>query len=152
MPNINSPVTPQEQNEFDELCHLEPRLKELYDEARAIKDDPSAPSFCANAVWLGYGQYTGQGMKHRMIRLVGYAAGRPTVPDTLGIGNMAQPGATGNPFIDHTVSAADLIRKAEEALPVPEDFPKQLRTSRAYDVAYKVIYRALPDCRNCVCM
>ncbi len=27
-----------------------------------------------------------------------------------------------------------------------------VNTSRAYDIAYRVIYNALPDCRNCWCL
>ena len=30
--------------------------------------------------------------------------------------------------------------------------PAILRTNRAYDTAYKRIYEALPDCRDCGCM
>lgn len=28
----------------------------------------------------------------------------------------------------------------------------KLRTSEAYDLAYQTIYRALPDCRRCMCL
>ena len=32
-----------------------------------------------------------------------------------------------------------------------EEGPSELQTSKAYDVVYKTIYRALPDCRkNCL--
>lgn len=34
----------------------------------------------------------------------------------------------------------------EADTPYPE-----LRTSQAYDVAYRMLYSALPDCRNCGC-
>jgi len=28
----------------------------------------------------------------------------------------------------------------------------RLHTRKAYDIAYKKLYNALPDCRNCICM
>jgi len=37
---------------FSILCQKEPRLRALYDRARAVRDDTSKPSFCANNVWV----------------------------------------------------------------------------------------------------
>ena len=37
---------------FEELCRLEPRLLELEQEARAVRDDPAKSFFCSNYVWL----------------------------------------------------------------------------------------------------
>jgi hypothetical protein len=33
-----------------------------------------------------------------------------------------------------------------------EHGPSELRTHRAYDVAYQTLYDALPDCRRCGCL
>ncbi len=54
------------------LCSLEPRLLDLLAEVRAIKDDKSKPSFCANAVW--YGEFGHPGIKPKLIHLVGWHA------------------------------------------------------------------------------
>lgn len=59
---------------WDELVRLEPRLLDLEREVRAIRDDKRKPSFCANAVWLGYGIPGLAGLKLKMTRLVGWEA------------------------------------------------------------------------------
>src|SRR5262249_3031935 len=80
---------------------IEPGLALLHEHVRSIKDS-GGHSFCANAVWYGYGGH--QSLKEWMMRLVGFEAQNP-----------------------------------------------RLRTMRAYDLAYETLYRALPDCRNCLC-
>ena len=37
---------------FEELCRLEPRLRELEEDARAVKDEPEKSFFCSNYLWL----------------------------------------------------------------------------------------------------
>lgn len=60
---------------FQQICDLEPRLQELFNEAKAVQDDPSKESFCANTVWYGY---SGQkGFRPRVVELVGYNATNP---------------------------------------------------------------------------
>lgn len=36
---------------FDELSYREPKLRELYNYAKTIRDDASQASFCANGIW-----------------------------------------------------------------------------------------------------
>lgn len=36
---------------LDELCEIEPSLRELYHYAKTIKDDSSQASFCAQGIW-----------------------------------------------------------------------------------------------------
>lgn len=79
---------------WEELVALEPRLAELYTEARAVR---RTRRFCANAVWV-------RQFKPRLLRLAGWYAEKP-----------------------------------------------ELRTTGAYDVAYRTLYAALPDCRGCLC-
>ena len=38
--------------DFDELCRLEPRLRELEEEVRAVRDDGRQSFFCSNFSWL----------------------------------------------------------------------------------------------------
>ena len=51
------------------LVDLEPRLRDLLSNARAVKDDPSAPSFCANEIW-----YRKNGLRDQLCELVGWSA------------------------------------------------------------------------------
>jgi hypothetical protein len=67
------PEQPAQDLTWKELAKLEPRLKKLLKEARAVKD-PGGEAFCANAVWYGYGRYSGNGFKERMNRLAGFYA------------------------------------------------------------------------------
>ena len=55
---------------FDELCEIEPRLRALYERAKAIKDDKRHPYFCANDVW--YGRRGWEGLKPELCNLVGH--------------------------------------------------------------------------------
>jgi hypothetical protein len=59
---------------FERLADLEPRLRALLEEARAHHSDPS-PDFCANAVFYGYA-HVRQGLKARLLKLVGWESGR----------------------------------------------------------------------------
>jgi hypothetical protein len=54
---------------FEQLCQLEPRLEDLLREARSHK---GGRSFCANAVWFGYGEYRHRSFKRRLQELVGW--------------------------------------------------------------------------------
>ena len=38
--------------DYEELCRLEPRIKDVEAMARAIADDGKASFFCSNFVWL----------------------------------------------------------------------------------------------------
>ncbi len=85
------------------LCAREPRLLDLLEEIRAL---PTAdPHYCAIGAWFGTPR-TDDGIKARMVRLVGWHAARP-----------------------------DAV----------------LRTDRAYRAAYRVLYDAVPPCRDCLC-
>lgn len=55
---------------FRELCDLEPKLKELADEAAALRDTGTGKAFCANAIWYGY--FGHLGLKPRLTALVGW--------------------------------------------------------------------------------
>jgi hypothetical protein len=90
-------MTKAEKARFEVLCEKEPYLATLLAQARAVHDDTSKPSFCANHVWVDV-------LKPQLLELVGWEARNP-----------------------------------------------ELRTSEAYDLAYDVIYEALPACRNCGC-
>lgn len=65
------PITVAEGLTWEVLVELEPRLAALYQRARAIKDNKRRRSFCANAVWYGYGEHTG--LKPELCELVGWA-------------------------------------------------------------------------------
>jgi hypothetical protein len=60
---------------WTQIVKLEPRLAALYRQAKAVKDDKSKRSFCANTVW--YGSYGRAGFKDRMVRLVGFETANP---------------------------------------------------------------------------
>ena len=81
-----------------EIIKIEPALESLYDEAKAVRDEGSGDSFCANLIW--YEQF-----KPRLVRLAGWDA-----------------------------------RKSE------------LRSTEAYDLAYRKIYDPIPACRGCGCL
>ena len=53
---------------FEEIAKLEPRLKQLYNEARQVK--ATSEYFCANEVW--YNEF-----KPRLMRLAGWHAANP---------------------------------------------------------------------------
>jgi hypothetical protein len=46
-------MTRAQKAKFDRLCELEPRLRQLYDEAKAVNWMEPIP--CANTWWYGYG-------------------------------------------------------------------------------------------------
>lgn len=135
-----NPQAPSVIAEFDRLCTLEPRLRELYDEISQVKDDPTKPSFCANTLWHGTPKQ--KGFKSRMLRLVGYGAGQPEADPP-----QSDPGDEDNPFRRGLIVASDL----GPAPTPPPDFPVDLTTSQSYDIAFAVLYNRLPDCRNCSC-
>lgn len=59
---------------WQELTETEPELLTLEAELQAITDDGGA-TFCANAVWYGYGKFNGNGFKARLLALVSYSEG-----------------------------------------------------------------------------
>lgn len=62
---------------WERLCELEPRLRLLEAEARAVE---AAPGYCAHRYWFGR-----CGFKARMSRLVGWEMDRPALrPAELG--------------------------------------------------------------------
>lgn len=142
----------QKMIQFHKLCELQPRLRELYEEAKAIKDDPSTPAFCANAVWYGFGSWTDRGFKARLSRLVGYTAGlKKSLPNPFPEAIPNEQEGARRSFEDGLVRASDLSRIAAEG-PAPDpDFPEDLRCESAVQVCTKIIYGALPPCRNCNC-
>lgn len=72
--NVKIAIAKRERlDRFDRLAKIEPELKRLLDEAKAT--DGSAPMFCANSVWYGYGGHPG--LKPRLRRLVGWESGLP---------------------------------------------------------------------------
>lgn len=102
MITLGDETTPEEEQEFNRLSAIEPRIAELLAEASAITDD-GGPSFCANAIFYGFFGHE-PSFKARLSKLVGYKAER-----------------------------------------------EELKSSEVYDVVYSVIYKALPNCRNCMC-
>lgn len=89
---------------WHKLIAKRPALIDVYQSARAIRDDFKQPSFCANEHFYGYRDHE-TGLKQRLSQLVGDSQ-------------------RGNSLFG---------------------------THEAYDVAYEVIYNALPNCRNCWC-
>jgi len=57
---------------WDDLATAEPRLAVLFADARAVRDDTTRRSFCANAIWYGYAADGAVGLKERLCRLVGW--------------------------------------------------------------------------------
>jgi hypothetical protein len=57
---------------WSQIIKIEPRLNDLYKEAKALKDNGSAVSFCANSEW--YGWHNHHGFKQRLCSLVGWEA------------------------------------------------------------------------------
>jgi hypothetical protein len=136
---IRTKTDPAMLAEFDRLCLLEPKLAELMVEAKAVRR-PRGKPFCGNAVWYGYGSWHGRGFKGRMLPLVGDERGIIPQPKP-------QPSARFGSMLVYRLS--DL--PPPKYTPPTTDDEKYLRSSRAYDVAYDVLYAALPNCRNCVC-
>jgi hypothetical protein len=123
---------------FDDLAKLEPKLSDLLLEA--IAEQPG-PTWCANAVWYGYGDRPS--MRERLSHLVGWERGEPVEPE-----EVVGPDGMGKP-----ITAAELVLKPLsefKARPrgAPAESPEErlLKSSDAYDVAYDTIYGALPDC------
>lgn len=51
---------------------LDPRINELLKEAQDQCDTGAGDYYCANAIWFGYEQYEGLGLKERLCDLVGW--------------------------------------------------------------------------------
>jgi len=152
---------------WDELARLEPRLQELLDEARAIKDDKSKPTFCANDIFFIESAPGKDGFKMRLIELVGWSREHymyvekgllPTSEQENANWADAEEKRTGvrPSFRVWSMSEMADAKDAEDAImaanPIVEP-PENavLHTSEAYDLAYETIFDALPNCRNCLC-
>lgn len=113
--------------DYQDLLMLEPRLRDLEEEARAIEDDGSISFFCSNYEWLP--------INSKLKALLG--VGRKEAP--------AEP-------LDkrYTFDEEDLEEGAEggEEDDVDEDL---LFDSRVYEVAYLELSALIPPCRNCGC-
>jgi hypothetical protein len=70
--NLRVRISPMSNLSFQQICDLEPQVQALFAEAKAIQDDPSKESFCANNVWYGH-----TGLKSRVAALVGDRATNP---------------------------------------------------------------------------
>lgn len=70
--------TAQRELTWDLLVELEPRLLDLYREAQKVPKDSLK---CGNWHWYGYGPLRGDGLKRKLIDLVGW--GRTNGPLTL---------------------------------------------------------------------
>jgi len=59
---------------FKDLCALDPRILTLHRAILAIQDDGRAPSFCANALWYGWGNRDEQpfSFKEDLCEIVGF--------------------------------------------------------------------------------
>ena len=88
--------------DYDEICRLEPRVKDVEALARAITDDGQGSFFCSNFVWLPVQAELGM--------LVG----------------------------------------VHRKIPI-EEGAEVLLDSRTFEVAYDVLSRLLPPCRDCGC-
>ena len=61
---------------FENLCAIEPRLRELERRVKAVRDDGTA-SFCANDAWYGLRSWHRRGLRNKMAALVGWGASNP---------------------------------------------------------------------------
>lgn len=59
---------------WEQLVEVEPRLAELLEEIKKVKDNPEEPSFCANYEWYVRERADGRSFKRKMISLVGSEA------------------------------------------------------------------------------
>jgi hypothetical protein len=64
---------------WQRLVELEPRLADLYNRARAVRDDKHHSSFCANRVWYGRDNQEG-GLRGQLFKLVGHEVSRHADP------------------------------------------------------------------------
>ncbi|MDE3073880.1 MAG: hypothetical protein KGJ86_00500 [Chloroflexota bacterium] len=78
---VPAPVRTQpEEDAWGRLVALEPRLQDLYQEARAYRRPQDTP-WCGLAFWYGDGPYRGHGLKARMCALVGFGAPKSAPPE-----------------------------------------------------------------------
>ena len=59
---------------FEQVCEIEPKVRKLLEVAQKVIDDQTQPVFCARDVWFSYCRYTGDSLRVRLDRLVGYHA------------------------------------------------------------------------------
>ncbi len=76
-----SGALPGEALSWQRILEEEPMLKELRRELKRVKDDGSAPSFCANAVWFGYrlNRPAERSPRDKVRALAGWSARNPTL-------------------------------------------------------------------------
>jgi hypothetical protein len=63
---------------FEQICTLEPGVRNLLRQAQAIKDDANKPSYCAANTWYDWDE-AGWSFHTRLSRLLGPAAWRPSL-------------------------------------------------------------------------
>ncbi len=113
--------------DYNELLVLEPRLREVEAEARAIVDDGALSFFCSNYAWLP--------INARLKALLG--TGRKEAPSQ---------------EVDerYEFSEEDLDEGAEGG--EEDDFEQDLLyDSRVYEIAYLALSALIPPCRDCGC-
>lgn len=59
---------------WEDLVRIEPRLGEMLKEIQSIKDDGTAPSFCANAQWYRSPGEGEDSFKDRLVAMAGWHA------------------------------------------------------------------------------
>ena len=69
------------QQDFYELCEIEPRLKNLETAVIAFvaKTYKQGEKYDPDEKWYGFGKYRGEGIKPEMMRLVGFSAENPKI-------------------------------------------------------------------------
>lgn len=67
---------------WQQLIELEPRLRDLLDTAKAIRDDSEEPHFCANKLWYGSREngHREPGLKDELLELVGMCSANKDHP------------------------------------------------------------------------
>jgi hypothetical protein len=145
---------------FDDLCAIEPRLRDLERDVKEFARVSRRKSpRCANAAWYGYGPFTGAGFKPRLLKLVGFereppgyvAPELPPLPTDgagLSVVKLSDPILQERFRLRLKANAQAIERLPAEA----QANERVLRDCSAYDVAYSHLYELLPDCRGCTCM
>jgi len=119
---------------FEEICDLEPAIRRAYRLAKMIGRRRGQP-FCANALWYDF-------FKPIVHHVVGYHR-RPSeigeIQDHLSLDELI-----------HMDEAGELREPAfpEITIGTSQSLDSRLKTAMAYDLAYRTIYEALPDCNH----
>ncbi|MAB80603.1 MAG: hypothetical protein CMJ89_14720 [Planctomycetes bacterium] len=113
--------------DYQDLLLLEPRLREVEDELRGIRDDGASSFFCSNYEWLP--------ISARLKVLLGPGRKEPPVEELDG----------GCVFTE-----VDLDEGAEGG--EEDDLESDLLfDSRVFEIAYVELSRRMPACRDCGC-